>query len=342
VALVSTNTFGNVQVDTRTMIDRMYGVLRLRPEQITVEMVQIALDTMNLVQLDLVNDAAPLWTKNKVLMPLVQGQRHYVLPTGTNDIDKAFYRTVSNVTGTATSSSSSYLVNFGSATYVSQVQVTFPSAVFPFVIQSSPDGINWTTAYTSSIYDTGNGSLNVWVDTSNSNAQVYWQVIPATVSPVNGQAITPANTMTGVTALFYNTPSDIEMYRMNKDDYWNMTNKNFQGRPTQYWLNREVKPTIDLWPQPDALAAQNCLYIWRQRYLMDVGSLQQTVEFPGRWYLPFIYMVADELGFVTPEVDPQVAANVSAKADKMRQRAFLEERDKSPVKFRTNIGIYTR
>jgi|SRR5580692_4964979 len=351
MALTTSNTFQNIQVDTRTFIDRVYGALKLRPQQITGEMVQIALDMINLVQQDLVNDAAPLWSTHTALIPLIQGQRSYTLPFGTNDVTDAFYRTVFNQTssGTATSSSAAYQLQFQTPFFVSNVKVTFPSVVFPIIIQSSPDGVNWTTCYTSSIYDIGQpgeqgqGSLlSVWYSTANSNAQTFWRVIPATVSPVNQQTINPPNTMTGVTAQVYNTPADVLMYRMNKDDYWNMTNKNFQGRPLQWWMDRQINPVMNLWPQPDALAAQNLMLVRRTRYLMDTGNLQQTVEFPARWYLPFLYMVAAEVAFCTPEVDPTVTDQVNAKAQSMRKRAWLEERDKSPIKFQTQIGVYTR
>lgn len=351
MALSTSNTFGNTQVDTRTFIDRVYGALKLRPQQVTGEMVQIALDMINLVQQDLVNDSAPLWTTNTVLVPLIQGQRNYHLPQGTNDVQSAFFRTMNNQTPSATlvPGSAAFQLTFTSPTYASSVQVTFPGAAFPVLIQASDDNVNWVTKYTSTIYDVGQpgqqglGSLSsVFYDTANSNAHQYWRVVPQTTSPVNGQVITPPNTMIGVTAQVYNTPADVLMYRMNKDDYWNMTNKNFQGRPLQYWLNRQITPVMELWPQPDALAAQNVMVVRRSRYIMDVGNLQGTVEFPSRWYLPFFYMVAAHLAFCTPEMDPTVTDQVSAMAKSMRQRAFLEERDKSPIKFQSNIRVYTR
>jgi hypothetical protein len=349
MALTTSNTFGNIQVDTRTFIDRCYGALKLRPQQITGEMIQIALDVINLVQQDLVNDAAPLWSNHTQLVPLFQGQRNYTLPPGTNDVVDAFYRTLFNqtVSASVTSSSAALQMQFPSPFFISSFQVTFPSVVFPVIMQSSPDGITWSNAHVSTIYDVGQpgqdgaGSLlTVWYDTSLSNAQPFWRIIPATVSPFTGKAI--ANTMVGVTAQAYNNPNDILMYRMNKDDYWNLTNKNFQGRPLQWWMDRQIQPVMVLWPQPDFMASQNVMLVRSSRYLMDTGNLQQTIEFPARWYLPFFYIVAAELAMCTPEVNPQVMGLVQAKADQMRRRAWLEERDKSPVKFSTHISVYTR
>lgn len=351
MALRTSNTFGNVQVDTRTFVDRVFGALKLRQQQITGEMIQTCLDMINLVQQDLVNDSAPLWTIHTTLVPLIQGQRNYTLPAGTNDVQQAFFRTMFNQTSSATLTpgSAAFQLQFTSPFFVSSVQVTFPGAAFPVIIQSSPDGITWTTCYTSTIYDIGQPGLqgagnlqNLFYDTANSNAQPFWRVIPQLTNPVTGQTITPPNTMTGITAQVYNTPADVLMYRMNKDDYWNMTNKNFQGRPLQYYLNRQINPVMELWPQPDALAASNVMVVRRSRYIMDVGNMQGTIEFPARWYLPFFYMVAEQMAFCTPEVDPQVTGQVVAQAANMRKRAWLEERDKAPVKFNTGVRVYTR
>jgi hypothetical protein len=344
VALTTSNTFSNIKVDTRTFIDRAYGALKLRPQQITAEMQQIGLDMINLVQQDLVNDAMPLWTLRKTLLSIVQGQSRYQLPTATNDVNSTFYRTMFNITANAvvTVSPASILFQFPQASIVSTANVTFPAGSFPITIQTSPDGINWTTVYTSDIYDNAaNGSPTVWYDPFINNAAVYWQIIPSLTSPVNGTVITPPNTMTGCSAQVYNTPSDIMMYRMNRDDFFQLPNKAFPGRPLQYRLDRQITPTLETWPTPDLTSSQNVLVCWRQRMIMDTGSLQQTLEIPPRWYLPLLYRVASELAFCTPEADADVASMVQGKADAMMRKAWGEERDKSPIKYQTHISVYT-
>lgn len=336
MALQYSNTSSQIQVDTRTFIDRCYGVLKLRPQQVSQEMIQIALDIINLVQLDLLNDGCPLWTIQKHLQTLSQGQQQYALPAATNDIVKAFYRTMANLTasGTLTQSINALQYAFTTATNVTTFALNWPSASFGVTFQNSPDGITWTQVSTSNLFQTGLTG-QVYYDLDNSAAALYWRVIPTVVSPANTLPVT-------VVGAVYNTPTDVEMYRMNRDDYWNLTNKTFQGRPLQFWLDRKVAPQMDVWPAPDATAAGNLMLVWRQRMIFDPGTLQQTLEFPPRWYLPFVYMVSEELGMVTPEADPTVVGMVVSKARMMRQRAWLEERDKSPVKFQTNIGIYTK
>lgn len=344
MALKTSNTFTNIQVDTRTFLDRAYGALKLRPQQITPEMQQIGLDMINLVQQDLVNDSAPLWTIRKTLLSLVQGQNRYQLPTATNDVHSCYFRTLSNVTSgaTVTSGPTAIQFQFATPTQVSTANVTFASgASFPITIQTAPDGITWSTVYTGTIYDNAaNGSPTVWYDPFINVAALYWQIIPSPVSPVNGAAL--SNTMSGSTAQVYNTPSDILMYRMNYDDAFQLPNKAFQGRPLQYRLDRQITPTVETWPTPDLLSSQNVMVAYRKGYLMDTGTLQQSLEIPSRWYLPLLYRVAAELSFCTPECDADIGQMVQAKADQMMRKAWLEERDRSPIRFQTHVGVYTR
>src|SRR6267142_2671689 len=208
MALSTTGTVTTTSWDTRTVIDRAYGALGLTPQQIVGEKITIAQDLLGICLADQVNIANPLWCLDKTLITLTQGQREYVMPNGTNDVNRAFFRTMSNVTPAA-----------------------FTNTATAFTIDSG---------LTNSA-----GSGTIWYDMSNSNARRYWRVIPTVTVPVTILSVTAARV--------YNTPNDIMMYRMNKDDYWNMTNKFFQGRPLQFWLDRQLTPVMALWPQPDLL-----------------------------------------------------------------------------------------
>jgi hypothetical protein len=334
----TSGTFNQLTTRTLTIVDRAYGALKLRPPQVTGEMLDIALGLLLQIQTFLVSKSAPLWTLQKQIYPLVQGQAQYPLGASTVDVAQngAFFRLMSNVTSSATLTygSSAYNIAFTTPTQVATINLNWGSSnPFPVIVQSSPDNATWTTVYTSTIFDT---QLGVGVmDLANTAPAQYYQVIPQTATPPNTFPI-------GFSAQVYNTPQEIQMARLNKDDYWNMTNKSFPGRPLQWWMDRQINPVMNLWPTPDATSAQNFMVVWRHRYLMDPGTLQQTIEFPPRWYFPVIYMLAAELAFCTPEVDPQIIPMVQQKADQMLAQAWTEERDASPIKFNLGIRQYTR
>lgn len=341
MALSTTGTLTTTAWDTRTVIDRAYGALGLTPQQIVGEKITIAQDLLGIALADLVTTANPLWCLEKVLITLVQGQREYAMPIGTSDVNRSFYRTAANVTPVAfTNTTTAYTIDFGlnavgtnNDTSVATWAIDWTGAAVPVIFQSSPDNVTWTQAGKSGMVSSS-GLGTIWYDMSNSNARRYWRVIPTVTVPVTTLSVTAARV--------YNTPNDINMYRMNKDDYWNMTNKFFQGRPLQFWLDRQLTPTMSLWPQPDLLASQNLMPVYRQRMIMDVGTLQQTIEVPTRWFYTIIFLLADALAFVTPEAKPERITMVQTRLPQMLRSTWTEEADKSPIKFNVNLRQYTR
>lgn len=341
MALSTTGTVSTVAYDTRTVIDRSYGALGLTPQQITGEKITIAQDLLSMVLTDLVNTANPLWCLEKVLVTLVSGQRDYTMPVGTSDVNRAFFRTMSNVTPVAfTNTTAAYTIDFSlnaagasNNTSVGTWAIDWTGAAVPVIFQSSADNVTWVTVGQSGLVSSA-GTGTIWYDMRNNAPRRYWRVIPTVVVPPNTLSITSARV--------YNTPNDIMMYRMNKDDYWNMTNKFFGGRPLQFYLQRDIQPFMQLWPQPNDGAAQNLMPVYRQRMIMDVGTLQQTIEVPTRWYYTIIFMLADALAFVTPEAKPDRIQMVQQRVKEMRLTTWTEEVDKSPVKFQVNLRQYTR
>lgn len=340
MSLSTTGTVQTVAWDTRTVIDRAYGALGLLPSQIVGEKISIAQDLLGITLADMINTANPLWCLDKILVTPVLGQRIYQMPVGTNDINRAFYRSSFNITPAVfTNTSAAYTFDFGvgaggnNDTSVAMWSITWAGAPVPLTFQSSEDNATWSTVYTTNNFTLGSGTQ--FYDMGQQAPQRYWRVIPTVV--------VPANTLSISTASLWNIPNDIEMFRMNKDQYWNMTNKAFLGRPLQYWVNRTLQTEIHVWPQPDQITiASVVFYIWRQRYIMDVGSLQQQLEIPTRWFWTIIMVLADALSLCTPEADPTRIAMVQARLPGMLSKLWTEERDRSPFQMQFGIGVYTR
>lgn len=348
MAIPTSGTVSVLAYDNRMVIDRAYGKLGLTPQQITGEKISIAQDLLSLILTDMVNTANPLWCIEKNLITLVQGQKSYPMLPGTNDLRSAFFRTMSNVTpATATPTTAAYTLDFGlnpaggnNDTFVATWSINWgANTSIPVTFQKSEDSVTWVTCGQSSNLGTPTGTGVIWYDMSNTNAARYWRVIPTVTVPA---PLVPATLPVSISGFVYNNPADVLMYRMNIDDYTNMTNKDFQGRPLQYWLDRKLVPEMKLWPQPNLMASQNVMVVYRQRLIMDVGTLQQAMELPARWFLTVIAQLAAELGPVTPEADPAKVQIAMAQAAAKSSASWTEERDKSPVKFQTDIGIYTR
>ena len=134
------------------------------------------------------------------------------------------------------------------------------------------------------------------------------------------------------------------MARLNRDDYTNLPNKAFQNnRPLQFWFDRQVNnPIMHLWPVPNDAATVCQIVVWRQRYIMDVGTMTQDVEVPQRWLEAIVAGLAAKMALELVEVDVNLIPILDQKAASTLYIAQMEERDNSPMMIAPNISPYTR
>lgn len=324
---VSTTVF-----NTRKVIDHAYRRCRIPPEGISSEQISFALDTLYLILSMLANRGLQLWCIERFLMPLYQAQGLMTLPNGVVDILNTNLRTVevSNQNTTNTSTSTTYQTLFPAATQVTTVGIEWSGASTAYALETSSDGATWTTVATE---DNPNAVANdvTWVDIQGSLATLYFRVRATT------------GTLNQTQVLLANTPNEIPMARLNRDDYVNLPNKAFEGRPLQFWVDRLLNnPVLYLWPVPSAQFVTAQVVVWVKRYIMDVGTMTQEIEIPQRWYDAIVYVLASRLAEETPTVDPQMIAILDQKAQRALLEAENEERDDSPIYLTPNIAVYTR
>ena len=301
-------------------------------------MIQRAQNNLYLILSDLQNIGSPIWCIQKQLYTLTTGLSTLQLYPGTVDIRNALLRTTGTLTPdvgpTFTPTAITFDFHASGATLPNCMFLTWSGVPCAIAIQTSPTGLpgSWTTVSTAPVPYTGAPAGGYWYDLDGAVAALYWQIIPTLAG----------TTLTG-TALTLNTNlSEILMARLNMDSYQNYPNKFFQGRPLQYWFDRQLIPIMHLWPTPDASNAASPVVVYRQRYIQDVGTQSQTLEVPQYWYEAITWQLAANLAWETPEADKVDPAMLDAKAQQMVNRAWMQDRDKSPIQLNYNIAPYTR
>lgn len=324
---VSTTVF-----NTRKVIDHAYRRCRIPPEGISSEQIAFALDSLYLILSALANRGLQLWCIERYLMPLYQAQGLMTLPDGVVDILNTNLRTVGvmNQNTNNTVTSTTYQTIFPADTQVTTVGIEWSGASTAYALETSSDGVVWVTVATE---DNPNAVANnvTWVDIQGSLATTYFRV----------RAIT--GTLNQTQVLLANMPNEIPMARLNRDDYVNLPNKTFEGRPLQFWCDRQLNnPVLYLWPVPSAQFITAQVVVWVKRYIMDVGTMTQEIEVPQRWYDAIVYLLAARLAEETPTVDPQMIPILDQKAQRALLEVEGEERDDSPIYMTPNIAVYTR
>jgi hypothetical protein len=324
------NTVSQTVFNTGRVIDNAYRRCRLPAQAITSEYIDIAKDQLFLILGELANEGTPLWCIEKQIYPLYSGVGDITTDTGTVDILNSNLRWLQQVTGINYDTSTYREVDFTDATFVTTAGIKWSAAAVPISLQRSDDGVTWTTVQTET--PTASAGEWTWFDLESSVAARYFRVL-ATSGTLGFSRI-----------YLGNMPTEIPLARINRDDYTNLPNKSFQSnRPLQYWFDRQVnQPIMHLWPVPNDEAETYQITLWRQRYIMDVGTLTQEIEIPQRWYEAIVSLLAARVALETVEVDPQLIPILDAKADKALMIAQMEERDNSPMMIQPNISPYTR
>lgn len=324
------NTVSQTNFNTRRVIDNAIRRCKLTAQQITAEHIDIANDQLYLFLSDLANQGAPLWCIEKQIYPLYEGVGDITMTDGTVDILNSNFRTLQRVEGTNTDTSTARTVNFTTEIFVANVGIRWSAAAVPIAFERSDDGLVWVTVQTET--PTASAGEWTWYDLDSSVAARYFRV-RATSGTLGFSEIYLAN-----------TPTEIPLARMNRDDYTNLPNKAFQNnRPLQYWFDRQVNnPIMHMWPVPNNAATVCQIVVWRQRYIMDVGTMTQDVEVPQRWLEAIVSGLAAKMALELVEVDVNLIPILDQKAAISLNIAQMEERDNSPMMIAPNISPYTR
>ena len=76
--------------------------------------------------------------------------------------------------------------------------------------------------------------------------------------------------------------TDYEMSRISRSDYLDFPNKTDQGRPSQFFYDRQIAPVINVWQTPENSTDQLVYYYVRR--IEDVDTLTNTTGIPFRFY----------------------------------------------------------
>ena len=321
---VSGTTFNALKV-----VDHAFRRCRLPAQAITSEMHSYALDSLYLLLSELANIKTPSWCIEQLILPMYENQPLITLPPGTVEVLNLNYRVLQLLSGATTTTSTTYSVNFTTATVVNTVGIKWSAAAVPVNFQVSTNGSSWTTVGTSSV--TASAGEITWTDISGALAYAYFRIV-ATTGTLSYSAITLGN-----------LPQQIPLGQLNRDSYVNQSNLQFPGRPSNYYFQRDLpEPVVNLWPAPFSAAEQAQLILWRHRQIMDTENLQQEVEVPQRWLQAIIDGLANRVAAETPQVDAALMPVLDQRAAMSMQRAWDGDNDGSPIQINPGIAAYTR
>lgn len=347
-------TSGTVGQTTLTVIEVLEHAARrcgLLAAQLTPEHLKLMRDNLFLFLSQLSNRGVNLWAVDRPMLGLYLDQVEYVLPTGTIDILNTYLRTPARLEATVVSSAGGTIANAvdGDVTTVCTQSAPDGNIQFDFTDPEAVAVVGILPAATGSLTLVFEASSDAatWITAKSTTAAVYtdrawtWLAVePAFSYRYFRIRETAGGTLNLREAYVSAEVSDIMIARFNRDDYFSIPTKQSQGSPRQYWLNRQLAPTMNVWPSPPSTF--ECLYLVTHRHIQDVGAYTNTLELPQRWLNPVVWNLAWQTGLELPELKEERIILLEKYAAQSLHDAEDEERDASPIYLAPNIRAYTR
>ena len=122
---------------------------------------------------------------------------------------------------------------------------------------------------------------------------------------------------------------DYTVSRIGVGDYATLPNKNTTGRPLQIYVDRQVQPTITLWPVPDL---PYTIIYWTMRRIQDATTATDVMDMPVRFVPALIAGLAFHIAMKRPEAANRVPMLKQEYMEQF-QLAADEDRGREPARF---------
>ncbi len=193
-------------------------------------------------------------------------------------------------------------------------------------------GIEVRTGYDAK---TARRSLNLmFADWANRGLNL-WTVNQATIILTEGQAqetLTP-DVVDMLEVVLRRDGTDYELDRISRGDYLTLPNKTTQGRPSQFYFDRQITPVINLWSVPENSTDQLVYYYVRR--IEDADALVNTTDLPFRFYP---CMVAGLAYYMAVKRAPERVQMLKSIYEEEFQRAADEDENRTPLKLQPSLS----
>jgi hypothetical protein len=169
----------------------------------------------------------------------------------------------------------------------------------------------------------GNRGVHLWkVELKNQlmTAGTITYTTPQDCSDVLEAYVSTSETVTSST-------NDISLNKIDRSAYAGLPNKGQTGQPSQYYVDRQINPTISLYLAPDCTTYTYLKYYYIQR-IQDAGSYTNQADLPYR-FLPA--MVSGLAFYIAQKYAPERIQDLKLLYEDEMQRALEEDSSRTSV-----------
>ena len=130
--------------------------------------------------------------------------------------------------------------------------------------------------------------------------------------------------------------SDIQMTRLSRSEYSAVPNKSSTGKPLQFFIDKQITPTIKVYPAPDKSSTYT-LHLNVLTRMDDVDAATNTVEIPFRFYP---CLTAGLAYYISIKKSPERTGLLKQIYDEEFQRALDTDEDRASFRVTPDLSHY--
>ena len=292
---MATSSSSNFELDVASYVEEAFE--RCGLEVRTGYDLKSAKRSLNLMLADWANRGLNQWTVEQTSITLASDIANYPGGTLTMTVAASGSFTVGETITGGTSAATASITSLPSST---SVAITLPSGTF-----SSGETITGGTS----------------AATTTVSAVVDLSTVQKTID-ILSVVITRDSTDYGLT-------------RLSRSEYLNIPNKAQTGRPSQFFLDRQISPTLKLWPVPENNT--DIVKFDRLVRMDDADDYTNTLEIPFRFYP---CLAAGVAYYLAMKRAPQRIELLKAIYEEEFNRAMEEDRDRASLRISPSFSYY--
>ncbi len=180
-------------------------------------------------------------------------------------------------------------------------------------------------------------SLNLLLADWANRGLNQWTIKQTTVTCVSGTAdyTLDADTIDILSVVVRRDNTDYGIERLSRDEYLNIPDKTSTGRPSQFFLDRQITPVLKVWTTPENSTDQ--LIFDRLVRIDDADTFTNTMEVPFRFYP---CLAAGLAYYISIKKAPNRTQFLKAIYEEEFERAMTEDRDRASFNVAPSLEYY--
>lgn len=342
---ITSGAYNFQSVEIELLIRDAYENIGIAPEFITPQKLESAKRSINLILLEWMNKGGGLWTLANDFITLEQGRSKYALANYVSEITEVNLRSSNRqLNGIAASSNGGVAANAfdGSSTTActqnapngnisydytegQEQNITFCGIIshvnltYSLNIEASNDNATWHNALTIPAKSFTAGKL-YWFDIEAPKNARYWRIRESGGATLD------------ITEIYFNNNVlDTVISAISRDEYLKLPQKSVLGRPSVYYFDRTISPSLLLWPTP--LHLYHTISYSYKKMMQDVGLYTNAIEIPSRFYPALVASLSYKLAI---KFNAQMADMLAAAAEDSFNLASLADSERTNITIRPN------